>query len=147
MKYYFSYFSYLGIEERNEFDPNNVSADDTAKVTIYDEHIPDTDDSSVAKYGDTISMRFQCFLEDSNVPVIDHMSVTDPSKFVLGDRTVCCGLNAGIVNMKVGSIRRIVCPPKAGYGEAGMQPMIPPNATLTFRVQLCEIYQSMDQTS
>lgn len=143
------YFSFLEMEQQpiNETSSNSASAD-SDKIVIYDEHIPDTDDSSlVAKYGDTISMRFQCFLENSNVPIIDHMSIVEPSKIIIGDSSVCCGLSAGIINMKVGSIRRIVCPPKVGYGEAGMQPMIPPNATLAFRVQLCGIDQSNDQTS
>ena len=45
----------------------------------------------------------------------------------------------GVQLMKVGGKSRLVCPPEIAYGASGAPPKIPPNATLTFEVELFEI--------
>jgi FKBP-type peptidyl-prolyl cis-trans isomerase len=41
--------------------------------------------------------------------------------------------------MKIGGQRRLVLPPELGYGSAGSPPVIPPNATLVFDIELLEV--------
>lgn len=45
----------------------------------------------------------------------------------------------GVQMMKVGGKARLTCPPAIAYGSSGAAGVIPPNATLTFEVELLAI--------
>ena len=62
-----------------------------------------------------------------------------PFDFVLGQNRVIQGWELGVIGMKVGEKRKLTIPPELGYGAPGHPPVIPPNATLTFDVELLKI--------
>jgi len=62
-----------------------------------------------------------------------------PFRFVLGAVQVIKAWDIGIASMRIGERAILTCGPGFAYGEAGFPPVIPPNATLLFDVELIGI--------
>lgn len=59
--------------------------------------------------------------------------------FTLGAGMVIQGWDQGFAGMKVGGLRKLTVPPELGYGPRGFPPVIPPNSTLVFEVELLSV--------
>ena len=62
-----------------------------------------------------------------------------PLEFELGAGRVIAGWDEGVHGMRVGGRRELVVPPALAYGAEGSGDQIPPNATLTFEVELLDV--------
>lgn len=60
-----------------------------------------------------------------------------PISFAL-NRVIPCW-TAGVQELKVGEVATLTCPSNTAYGPRGIPGAIPPNATLTFKVELLGI--------
>ena len=64
-----------------------------------------------------------------------------PFVFTIGAGQVIPGWDEGVMSMKTGGKRRLIIPPRLGYGSAGAGGVIPPDATLIFEIELLDAAQ------
>ena len=95
-------------------------------------------DEAVA--GQTVSIHYTGYLADGT-KFDSSLDRGQPLTFVLGAGQMIPGFDEGVAGMKVGDKRRLILPPDLAYGPQGRPPLIPPNAELTFDVELMEIAQ------
>lgn len=62
-----------------------------------------------------------------------------PFRFTVGRGEVIRGWDEGVAQMSVGQRAKLVCSPDYAYGSRGHPGVIPPNATLTFDVELLRV--------
>jgi FKBP-type peptidyl-prolyl cis-trans isomerase len=91
-----------------------------------------------AASGDTLTVHYVGKLESGKQfdASRDH---GQPFTFPLGAGQVIKGWDEGLVGMKAGGKRTLTIPPDLGYGAQGSPPVIPPNSTLIFEVELLSI--------
>jgi len=85
---------------------------------------------------DTISVHYRGTLPDGT-EFDSSYKRKKPTEFPLNGVIPCW--TEGMQMMKVGGKARLTCPPAIAYGERGAGGVIPPNAMLTFEVELLSI--------
>ena len=94
-------------------------------------------DGAEAVSGETVTVNYRGTL--ANGKEFDSSYGRGPFSFPLGAGRVIRGWDEGVAGMKVGGKRKLVIPPDLAYGERGAGGVIPPNATLTFEVELLKV--------
>ena len=88
--------------------------------------------------GEIVAVHYTGTLEDGTV-FDSSRTRGEPISFALGAGMVITGWDEGISLMNEGGQATLIIPPDLAYGEQGYPPVIPPNATLTFDVELVSI--------
>ncbi|MBX7212550.1 MAG: FKBP-type peptidyl-prolyl cis-trans isomerase [Thermoflexales bacterium] len=89
--------------------------------------------------GQTVVVHYTGYLDNGTV-FDSSRQRNQPFEFALGTGAVIKGWDEGIATMNVGGIRKLIIPPALAYGAAGAGGgRIPPNARLTFDVELLSI--------
>jgi peptidylprolyl isomerase len=88
--------------------------------------------------GDIVAVHYRGTLEDGT-EFDNSYDRGEPITFALGRGRVIRGWDEGIALLKEGGKAKLILPPELAYGEDGAGSVIPPNATLTFEVELVSI--------
>ena len=91
-----------------------------------------------AELGDTAMVHYTGWLANGT-KFDSSVDRKEPFSFRVGAGQVIKGWDEGVGTMKVGGKRKLTIPPQLGYGARGAGNAIPPNATLTFDVELLEL--------
>ena len=88
--------------------------------------------------GNTVSVNYTGRLDNGNVFDSSHKH-GKPFSFILGMGQVIKGWDQCVSSMRVGEKCRVKIPPKLAYDTNGAGGVIPPNAELTFDIELLNI--------
>jgi FKBP-type peptidyl-prolyl cis-trans isomerase len=92
------------------------------------------------KVGETVLVHYTGLLT-SGVKFDSSLDRGSPISFELGTANIIQGWNEGIARLHVGDQATLVIPSSLGYGARGRGPVIPPDATLVFIVELVGIQE------
>jgi len=93
---------------------------------------------TAAKAGDSVEVHYTGWLTDGS-KFDSSLDRRQPFAFSLGAGNVIKGWDEGVAGMKPGGKRKLIIPAALGYGAKGFPGAIPPNAELTFEVELLRV--------
>jgi len=94
--------------------------------------------NAVAKGGDVCELHYE--LTDTEAKKIDSSYDRKQTfQVVLGRTGLIKGFTAGVIGMKQGEIRKVTVPSEFGYGAQGRPPIIQPNQTLIFKIEMVKL--------
>ena len=95
---------------------------------------------AIAKTTENVTVQYTGWLSTGGPPFdSSRQAGRTPYALQIGVGNVIPGWDQGIPGMKVGGKRKLIIPSELAYGERGAGGVIPPNAELTFEVELLKV--------
>ncbi|KGL96380.1 Peptidyl-prolyl cis-trans isomerase FKBP6, partial [Charadrius vociferus] len=88
------------------------------------------------------AVKYSGYLEHRDEPFCTSGYSKSPRLMKLGKDITLVGLEIGLLTMKKGEVARFVFRPDYAYGQQGCPPLIPPNATVMFEVEVLDFLDS-----
>ncbi|KIK57182.1 hypothetical protein GYMLUDRAFT_75698 [Collybiopsis luxurians FD-317 M1] len=96
------------------------------------------DGKTFPQKGDIVSIHYVATLEDGTI-FDSSYNRGKPFTVEIGTGQAIKGWDEGVPLLSQGEKAILTTPPDLAYGENGVPPLIPPNSTLTFEMELLEI--------
>ena len=100
--------------------------------------IEDGDGKTIPKKGDYLGVHYTGILENGDLFDCSRKRAS-LFEFQVGMGLVITGWDQSLLKFSLGERSKLKIPPKLAYGKTGYPPLIPPNATLNFDIQLFSI--------
>ncbi|NXK28878.1 FKBP6 isomerase, partial [Arenaria interpres] len=90
----------------------------------------------------SVAVKYSGYLEHCDEPFCTNCYSKSPRLMKLGKDITLLGLEIALLTMKKGEVARFVFTPDYAYGRQGCPPLIPPNATVMFEVEVLDFLDS-----
>lgn len=117
--------------------PKELNMVETMSGLKYEDDVTGSGDT--AEPGQKVTVHYTGWLYPTGELFDSSKNHGSPFSFRLGAGKVIQGWEQGVKGMKVGGKRTLIIPPDLGYGAYGAPPVIPPDATLKFEVELLAV--------
>ena len=133
----------LQLTEEEKSKPAAYTVLTQARAGVLVETLSPGDGKTYPSKGDVVVVHYTGTLKDDEgekETVFDSSRERgEPLEFTLGEGLVIKAWDLGVGEMSLGERAKLTCMPEYSYGEVGYPPIIPPNATLFFDVELINI--------
>uniref|UniRef100_A0A670YS74 peptidylprolyl isomerase n=1 Tax=Pseudonaja textilis TaxID=8673 RepID=A0A670YS74_PSETE len=92
----------------------------------------------------SVLVKFSGYLEHMDRPFDTNWFKKNPKLMKLGEDITLRGLEIGLLTMRKGELARFLFKPNYAFGTLGCPPLIPPNSTVLFEVELLDFLDSAE---
>ncbi|XP_033620778.1 inactive peptidyl-prolyl cis-trans isomerase FKBP6 isoform X3 [Fukomys damarensis] len=92
----------------------------------------------------SVLVKYSAYLEHMDKPFDSNCFRKTPRLMKLGEDITLWGMELGLLSMRKGELARFLFKPPYAYGALGCPPLIPPNATVLFEIELLDFLNSAE---